>query len=118
VCTDGKVSWVKVTWDQEARMFCIVCATVDDWRLIFAAFQKHFDTTPNEFDEDKWSWLEEDEDDVTVDEDGYVLGERSSLSTTGTFAAVSVIEMQGRGTCHFHRSARPETTALRNESGV
>jgi hypothetical protein len=105
VCTDGKASWLSVTWDKKSRTSNIVCATVDDWKLIFEAFQKHFDTTPKEFDEDKWLWLRPSvqllhvpggagENDASEDDEGYLFVSDADAMSTSVVGALRKFEFE------------------------
>jgi hypothetical protein len=82
-----------------------VCATVDDWRLIFEAFQKHFDTTPKRFDEDKWLWLRPSvqllhvpkgagEDDASEDDEGYLFVSDADAMSTNVVDALRKFEFE------------------------
>ena len=105
MCTDGKASWLNTTWDKKTRTSNIVCATVDDWRCIFEAFQKHFDTTPKKFDEDKWLWLCPSvqllhvprgvgKDDASEDDEGYLFVSDADAMSTSVADVLSKFEFE------------------------
>jgi hypothetical protein len=94
-----------LTWDKKTQTSNIICATVDDWRLIFAAFQKHFDMTPKEFDEVNWLWLRSSlqlvhvpggpsEDDATVDDEGYLFVSDADATSTSIVDVLHKFEFE------------------------